>query len=1555
MSKVIKKIGKILLHSVTGVVLVAILLILALALALSLPRVQSYTASKVVGYITENTEAKISIDAISIEQLSKLCVKGLYVEDLKGDTLIYFSKLTGTINRSELLRKGRLVPSNIKAEDGLFALTNHIDEEDSNLNQVLDQIMGLFPANEKEDRDGFSIEHIEVENSIFRKCVKARVKEDQKGVINYSDMDLAIRSLRLGELVIKDGVVGLYEAEDMNVTDKSGASLQNSSFGQLEISTGTLDFREVDFEADGSHLSLPRLIIKGSTWESYSDFCDLVTISLETTGSTIEPLSAGRFVEALGTLELKGEEITGHFVGTVNDFNANISGRVYDSEVMVNGDVRSVTRFRNLEADAEIDLKTTSEKVKMIYGNIVGSQLPAAAKEWIERFDTLALAGIASVSPNRVVADAELTTNLGSASVDGTITYCPSEITFDGTLSGDDLKAGKIFKVEQLGTADISLEGAVAIADGDYGGNLRVNIDKVGWANYDYNNIEIRATMANKAFSATATATDPNLIFTLEGDGSLSQTNPEYNMILALERADFGALGIAKQDSSAWLAADVEATLTGRSLDDMVGRAMINNLIYATATDTLSTELVNIALRGGEHDKSFSLRSNVADVEYRSTAPYAEVLTYLTQTFPTQLPWVKSSDNENHDVPEGQKAPYGDRIYMADDYTSVNLKIFDGENLASSLIPESNISAGSSLTLEFSPKAQEFALNLESDLLQVRNILISGINIDAKGNGPDLELLAESSSLKANELTIPDITIKASADADHKVETNIYFSSTDAALSGQLNAQAQLGHDASGALTATAKLLNSYLISPEQRWQIAANNIEYSQSGVTIDNFLADTGASSIVINGAIAKSDKQPIEVVLENVTLDEWMSLLASMDDVDGNLSGHLELYSALNQPYGKGELSLSAITMGEIDIDPLVFNVDIPKRSTTASASLKNTITRNTLAQGSYNYSTGAYRAKIAMKEFHFSILEPLLNGALHDLDGMGNIDVQLSGGDTQGININGTVTASDLATTIDYTGAHYTIPALKLSFNDNKCHLSPIRIEDSEGGWASAEADVSLSNLGAITFDASLEPHNLIAIDLDSDSNGPFYGKVYVANGGVKLSSNGQNGIVVSGGVNTGANSVFSLPLKGNNDFAGADFVTFVDKSEQNEEDDKNSQRRGKKGTGGSSLAVDMMLGVDTNTLLRLIIDPETDNVIEARGNASLGITYDARKSDFAIRGDYQLTEGVYNFNFQNIITKNFNINPGSYLRWNGSPLDANIDVAATYKLKTSLAPLLGTESTASRASTPVECIVKLTGSLAKVDVSFDINVPTANTEYQTILSSYFSSQEMMATQFVYLLALGNFYSDSSTGPTTTAGVAGTAIGLDFLASQVSRLVSNDIFKINLKYKAIDDTSSSYSVDFQTEIIDDRLTLELEANVDTGDYYETIGDNNQISAGGSITYRLDPTGSIYLKGFSRTIDRFDENQGLQENGVGIYFQRSFNHFNELFNKKRGTTNRENEKNGNFAPEATPQAEVIDGEEEVVEDKDVVEGEKDETAQDKEETTSEEATEAKDVDKH
>ena len=107
---------------------------------------------------------------------------------------------------------------------------------------------------------------------------------------------------------------------------------------------------------------------------------------------------------------------------------------------------------------------------------------------------------------------------------------------------------------------------------------------------------------------------------------SCAADDAEYTLALNLPRANLSTIGVVADEEQAWLSANVEATLTGRSFDDMVGRAMINNLTYANHADTLSTELVNISLAGGATSKSFSLQSSVLDVEYHSSASYGEVV-----------------------------------------------------------------------------------------------------------------------------------------------------------------------------------------------------------------------------------------------------------------------------------------------------------------------------------------------------------------------------------------------------------------------------------------------------------------------------------------------------------------------------------------------------------------------------------------------------------------------------------------------------------------------------------------------------------------------------------------------------------------------------------------------------------------------------------------------------------------------------------------------------------------------------------------------------------------
>lgn len=1516
MSKIIKKIAKLLIHASASVVLVAIMLSLAAALALSLPRIQTLAATTLVDWLSLRTESNISIGAISLENITRLSAKDLYIEDLQGDTLLYVGKLSGNINRHRLLTDGELLPSNIAANN---VVLNIITEEnrETNIDNLVAHIASAFPPSNSAG-GGITIENVWLRNMRFRLYDPLRAGSTPEGVIDYSDMNLAISDARFKQIAIDElGGVHLGDIEILSAIDTSGAKLENSTLEELSITKGTLDFRRVNFYSDASHLRFTHLTIAAESWEDYADFNNSVTLSLNSRGSILQPQSAGRFVDVLGKLNFEGEEINGSFDGTLNDFFTDLTAKVYHSDVLLVGTVENITSLDNLVTDIIVEVGTTPDKIDHLYRGIFSQPLPREAEKWVAKFDTIVLTSELLNEAHNLTTDTYLTTPLGEVAIEGDICYQSSRPSFDGWISGYNVEAGRIVGEKRLGNTNFFLNGHLEYENKLTDSHLLAEISDIEWDGYEYNNIDINANLQDKVLSIDAQATDANLAFTLNGNGNFADEEPEYDLLLHLEKADLSALGFAHEDNNVALSAEIEASLRGERLDDMVGRAMINNLFYATAADTLSTDLVNISLTGGEHDKSFALTSHVATVNYRSGAPYKEVLDFLTTTLPSQLPLGADEEDEQGAKEAEQESDmnnYGDRLHLAADHTAISINILDGEHLVGVILPGTSVASGSQIEFEFSPSAGEFNMMMNSEFISTEELYASDITLDAEGSNGVMSLNVESSEIVAADLTIPDVSLQVGANANDMVTLDVLFSNADNALSGQLSLDALLRRLPNGEIAASATFKDSYLLSPERRWDITAQNIDYDSKSVRIDNFKADSGTSSISLSGAVSDSQSEPLKLQLTNFQIGEWLDIILSASDIKGSVDGDIELFSTLAVPFGRGSLTISSLSAGSVAIDPMNFDVRIPRNSRDVNFSLKNTMLSSTLVQGRYNYETSDYVAGVTINELDLSLFNSLLKGALSGTTGNSQIFLNLSG-ERDRLNINGDIRASQLATTIDFTGARYTVPALHLHFDNNQATINPARIEDNRGGWANAEGYVDLKNLNSINYGLRLEPHNFTALSLAEGNPNGFYGNIYTS-GAITL--NATRGITaITGNIRTDSGSEFNIPIQGNNDFSGAEFVTFVDRSEEKRMAEESYRarerfvrsRENQDSAPASNVTVDLGLEVDRSTLLRILIDPETDNILEARGDANLNVTLDSRKNDISVRGDYQISEGVYNFNFQNLISREFNISPGSYLRWTGDPLDAMIDISAAYRLRTSLAPLLGSDDYGSRATTPVDCIINLTGSLNKIDVGFDINVPTANTEYQSILSSYFSSQEMMATQFVYLLTVGNFYSNTSGTTNVTPGVAGLALGFDLIAAQIGKLLSNDKYEMKLKYKAIDDTSSSYGFDFQTKL-GNFATLEIEANVGTGDYYQNlINNNNPITGSGAITFPLNKKGNFYLKGFTRTIDRFDENQGLQEGGLGLYYQQSFDRFGDLWRKKRGSATEKSEKSDNFvAPSAS-----------------------------------------------
>ena len=321
------------------------------------------------------------------------------------------------------------------------------------------------------------------------------------------------------------------------------------------------------------------------------------------------------------------------------------------------------------------------------------------------------------------------------------------------------------------------------------------------------------------------------------------------------------------------------------------------------------------------------------------------------------------------------------------------------------------------------------------------------------------------------------------------------------------------------------------------------------------------------------------------------------------------------------------------------------------------------------------------------------------------------------------------------------------------------------------------------------------------------------------------------------------------------------------------------------TIGSVMDIDMTLNVLPNIDMQLVIDPTVGDIIQGRGTGQLTMHIVPKANIFEMRGEYVISEGDYLFTLQNIWHKLFKVVPGSTVSWNGDPMGAILDINAVYETKASLKPLVGNslQGIDTSRAVPVECYIKLTDDMMSPTVTFDVNVPNVAPEIQTVISKALNDQQSIATQMFWLLA-ANTFSSEDTGAMGASLSATT--GFELLSNQLSNWLSGDNYNIVLRYRPrTEQTGDEVDFGFSKSWLDNRLIVEVEGGYLSDEALQATEKASNFVGEAFITWLIDPDGAFRLKGFTQTIDRYGENQGMQESGVGVYYSESFNTFKEL----------------------------------------------------------------------
>lgn len=1497
-----RRIVNILAKMVSAIVLALIFLPLLVALLFEIPAVQNFVAREATEIISRKLGTRISIDRVDIGLFYRVSLDGFYVEDFQRDTLLYAGRLDARI-KSLGLFGGGLVFSRAELSDARFCLRETPDGE-MNIKQVVDKLSKKDKAR-AEGKFRLEIERLETDGLDF--CMERLEHRNPSYGVDFADMHLIDIRAELKNFTI-DGPVIHTDIGRLAMRERSGFVVEDLA-GCLCIANGCIDIREGHIRTAKSNIELPSLSLIGLDWALYKNFVEEVDITAQVVNTTLSSDDIAYFSPKMKDWHL-----------TLTDVNADVSGPVAD----MSGSLRSVRTGADTKLSVDFaaqglpdvgkghfkadisELTTSAADVDRLAAALTGKNLPDEVLRIAKNAGKIGLTGKFDGTLTAFAADAALATEIGGATcllqVSSLRDGCRGVL---GDVKTSSLQLGELLENDLLGPLSLNVHVNGELSSEHSDAEVSGEILRLGINGYDYDSLRMKGHLVNREFNGLIEARDRNLRFDFRGLLDLNdEQRPRYDFALDLEEANLAALGVNRRDSVSVLAARIAARAVGRTLDDLNGIIFVRDVSYRYNDRELAADSVVIVGRNSLSDKFIRLRSDFVDADYEGKTSYKEVFAYLQQRFRDYVPTL--------DGGPGWQAQHPDTVELADGYSQLTVNVRKINPLVNAVSPGLQIADGSQLLLRINPANDKLSFEAASDYIERGRMLVTRLNLDAHNRGDSLVFAASTEDLYLNSFHMSRVGMSGGA-KDNKLELITDFADTIGDVSGRIGFRSEFARGRGPAgRQIDLRLTPSYISRGEKTWNIYTDGITADTSRIRIDRFRMVNAGQQLLLDGVVSRRLQDSVQLTLHNFELAPFSQFTSSMGyRVDGRTNGSATMKAVLGAGEVQADIVVDSISINDLAVPSIWLRSRWDFIQNHAGILVQQRENLDTLVRGFYAPSQKRYYARATLDAVELSALDPLLKGVVERTGGNADVDIALRGSGKEA-NLSGQIAVRDFTTTVDFTQVTYTMPRAVIEVKNNHLIAEGVPLYDPEKNEGLFSIDLNLEHLSNIFYSVKVLPKELMVLNTTSKDNDLFYGRIFASGSATIAGSKG--GVKMDIVATTEGDSEFYMPLSGQSNAKTADFVTFVTPEQIDTTDylvrkKLLFQQQGrKKEAAGSTMDITMALNVQDNTAFQLVIDPTVGSALKGRGNGMLNLHINPGNGIFNMYGDYTLIEGSFLFSLQNIITKKFIIESGSMIQWTGEPVDARLDINAVYKLKTSLQPLLNTVTASSDddqsgsrisdRSVPVDCKIHIGGRLSNPQLDFSVVVPVTDIETQAAVASVLNTQEAQAQQFISLVALGTF---SNSGSANIGASSGVATGLEMLTNQLTNWFSTDDYRIILNYRAGSEmTGDEVDFGFSTNLINNRLLVEVEGNYIIDNKQAVSNNVSNFMGEAHVTWLIDKSGNLRLKAFTQTIDRFDENQGLQETGIGISYKEDFNNFKDLKQRIRDRfTNKKRQK--------------------------------------------------------
>lgn len=1151
---------------------------------------------------------------------------------------------------------------------------------------------------------------------------------------------------------------------DLSCKERSGLELKKLKT-KLTINPQIMELAKLDLQTNKSRLGDYYAMKFKHFKKDFANYVSSVVMEANFNNSKIASDDIAYFAPDLKSWK-KEIELSGNFLGTVSDFTVNKFFAKTNTSY-VNGNL-AMKGLPNINT-TNISLTNGTLQTNYTDLSIIVPTIKTVKEPNIAALGNIIFRG----NFNGLISDfktkGNISTSLGAMYADIAMKFPKKEEpSYIGSLNTNRFNLGKFINASNIGMVDF--DGKVAGSSFDVE-KLKLSLDgtirKLEFNNYTYTNIIPKGTFQKKYFSGELKVTDPNLDFNSTVEIDFSKEQPRFNLFGDLVTSNFKNLNLSKDNLQ--LTGTLDVNFTGTNIDNFLGEAKLLNANIKN--DNVEVKFDSMNLVSGYADGIKYLRLATNDFSGNIVGEFSildlprSFQSFLHRYYPAYI-------NEPSSIPQNQKFT----VSLNTSYVEPYLKLIDKKLSGFNDAKVSGI---------VDTKNNQFDLQLQLPYLKYNNYSFSGVDINGKGNLDSLTLIGNVSSIQLSDsFYLPTSKINIVASNDHSVVA-INTKANNTLNDADLLADVYTLEDG-----VRIKFRPSAFVLNEKKWNIEKEGeLVIRKQFVDAKNVKFTQGFQEISVETeASAESNASNLNVKLKNIVLGDFTSLANFKDPrLEGIVSGDIELKDFFGDFYADAKLKAEQFRM---DDDSLGL-VDIKA----GYDSKTGDVTWDVISPNAkYNFSAkGSYKTKdttsasplntdFILNNTRLTLIQKYLTGIFSDVDGYGTGTLKISG---KGNNLNflGNVQIKNAGMKVDYTQVYYYIDSAVVKFEPDGINFGDLNIRDKFSNKGLVKGKLYEQGFKKMRFDFDLTTNKLLLLDTKPKDNQQFYGK---AIGKASLSFKGPESdakMVIVGEAND--SSHIFIPNSISKQSGEADFIVFKQFGTEMENDRKKS---------AFNLSVDLDLTATNKVDIDVILDELSGDVIQANGNGRLRIKAGTNEK-LDMRGRYNIESGKYNFNFQQLFRKPFDLlaTDGNYIEWTGDAMNADVHIAARYTAENvSLKDLISNQTsfTASDNALKIQrdkvyVIAQLNGKLSKPDIKFKIDFPQnspAKTDpnFSQFISRIEKDDNEMLTQATSLIVFNSF------APYGQGLLAGNGVNYQTLGNSLTQKLTGVVNKLVADY-------------------------------------------------------------------------------------------------------------------------------------------------------------------------